>query len=819
MATSTVTQSPSRSGFPWSRLIAGFVLLAVLAVLILAGYAYRFAHSALPQLDGTLKVPGLVAPVTVIRDGHGVPTIEAANFEDLFFAQGYVAAQDRLWQMDGMRRFAAGELSEVLGPSQLEHDRAQRILGLRTVAARAIETASARGRSYFEAYARGVNAYIQSHQNSLPIEFRILGYRPRPWTVEDCFLMGANMVENLNHGVYRQALLREKVLAEFGPELTADLFVNTSFHDHPPSQGPVRLDEPEQDHAWLEVPQSPAPTAKQSEVWAGPSDGAADLFPLHPGSNDWVVSGGHTVSGKPLLSNDMHLPHQMPNLWYEVHLKNGDFNVVGVSLPGLPFVIVGHNSRIAWGFTNVGPNVEDVYIETFNDQGQYMMPKGWRDPDHRSEVVHVKGEPDQAIDVVTTRHGPIITDLVPGEKRKLSLRWTLYDGLHDPFFDVDSAQNWQQFTQALSAWDAPAQNAVYADVDGHIGYHATGHVPIRTTGDGSLPQSGSDNAHEWIGYVPFDKLPNVFDPPWGVIATANGRITPDNYPYSISTGWESPWRTERIYRVLESGKKFRPQDMVTLQVDVYSAFDRFCAERFVYALDEAKSISPRAVQARELMREWNGKVTADSAAALIEARVARQLGEMLLEPKMEAARQHSSDLPPLTMNDFRWPRETNWLEDVLLKQPKRWLPDQYTDYNALIVAAVEKAVHAPNMPEKLTDIVKTQPRVLHIQHPVLGEIPLVRHWSGPGTVPQSGDGLTVKQVGPSFGPSERMTVDFSDLDQSTLNLVTGQSGNFLSPYYMDQWRAWYEGFTFSLPFSDVAVEKTKKHRLVLQPTT
>ncbi len=310
------------------------------------------------------------------------------------------------------------------------------------------------------------------------------------------------------------------------------------------------------------------------------------------GSNNWVVSGAHTVSGKPLLSNDMHLGHQMPNLWYEAHLRCensgcGSFDAAGVTLPGMPYVIVGHNQRIAWGFTNVGPTVEDIYVETFNPAGQYLTPEGWKTPEHRREAIHVKGKPDVVVDVAVTRHGPIITELVPGETRKLALRWTLYDGTHNPFFDADSAQNWEQFRSAFSRFDAPGQNVVFADVDGNIGYQATGKIPIRASGDGSLPENGSDNTHEWTGYIPFDKLPSIYNPPSGIIATANGRITPDGYPYSISSGWEAPWRTARIYRVLESGKKFSSGDMLALQTDIYSDADRFFAERFVYGVDHA----------------------------------------------------------------------------------------------------------------------------------------------------------------------------------------------------------------------------------------
>ncbi|HVO60441.1 MAG TPA: penicillin acylase family protein [Terriglobales bacterium] len=809
MTTSILTpsQAPRHSTVRKLSIFAFLLLLA--AIFAVLAYLYSIAHAALPQLDGTLKIPGLTAKVTVTRDAHGVPTIDAASLDDLFFAQGYVTAQDRLWQMDAMRLYAAGELSEILGPSQLARDREQRILGLRAVAHHSVELASARDREFMQAYARGVNAYRQSHSAHLPIEFRILDYQPKPWTVEDSVLMGVNMVKDLNHGYYRAALQKEKILARLGPELTADLYVNSSWHDRPPMKAPIRMDDLQDEDS--DAPDDNDVTQISPPFTAvGAIPDSLDLVRL--GSNNWVVSGAHTVLGKPLLSNDMHLNHQMPNLWYEVHLRAAGLDVVGVSLPGMPFVIVGHNQRIAWGFTNVGPTVEDVYLETFNDRGQYRTPQGWRDPQHRRETIHVKGAPDQVVDVSVTRHGPVITELIPGETRQIALRWTLYDGVHNPFFDIDTAQNWADFTHALSAWDAPAQNAVYADLDGHIGYHATGNIPIRASGDGSLLEDGSNDDHEWKSFVPFDKLPNVYDPPWGVIATANGRITLDNYPYSLATDWDAPWRTERIYHVLESGKKFTPADMLALQTDVYSAFDRFCAERFVYALDHAPRLSARARQARDLMRDWDGRLTKASAAATIEHSSREHLTRLLLEPKLGASTNEEGGL---SWRNYHWFMSSVWLESVLLKQPKRWLPPNYSDYDAVLVAAVEASVKIA--PADLNGWRWGKAYPLDIQHPVLGRVPLINRWTGPGVVEQAGGAFTVKQSTPELGPSERMTVDFSDLDQSTLNLVTGQAGNFLSPYYMDQWKAWYDGTTFTVPFSSAAVERTRRHRLVLEP--
>jgi penicillin amidase len=842
MATTTTTDlaRPIRTGGLLPRLLLGGTLAVVFILLGAAAYLYSVARSAVPQLDGFIVLKGLSRPVTVIRDTHGVPSINAQTLEDLFFAQGYVTAQDRLWQMDLLRRFAAGNMAEILGPALVEVDREQRVLGLSVAAQEAAAALSPRDRSYFEAYTRGVNAYIDSHRDRLPIEFRLVGYRPKPWSPEDCMVIGGRLIQDLNHGTYKAALEREKILAKLGPELTADLYVNSSWHDRPPSAKTHRLEElkpqdgdDEDDDEMDSGTDSNMAQRRMPLVLSARPPARAELI---PGSNNWVVSGEHTVTGKPLLANDMHLNHQMPNLWYGAHLTASGYDVVGVTLPGLPFVIVGHNRRIAWGVTNVGPTVEDLYVEEFNERGQYKAPpartsKGrdweWRDPEHRQEVVHVKGKADVLVDVVLTRHGPIITDLIPGETRKIALKWTLYDSLHNPFFDLDSAQNWDEFLKACSTLYAAGQNVVYADVDGHIGYHTTGRIPIRMTGDGSLPVSGADDAHEWTGYIPFEKLPSVYDPPPGILATANGRITPNKYPYRVSSEWDAPWRTERIYRVLESGKKFSAVDMLSLQTDVYSAFDRFCAERFVYALDHMKNLSKRAEQARELLRDWDGRYTIDSAAATIANRSELELKRLLLEPRLGTAPKVTTDQNneaqpvatsgALDWKDYHWFMWSVWMEDVLMKQPKRWLPAGFENYDALLAAAVEAAIGRSEAPRELARWRWGGVSPIEIEHPVLSRLPVIGRWTGPGRHDQSGGTFTVKQVNRTFGPSERFIADLSNFDQSTLNTVTGQGGNFLGPYYMDQWKAWYAGTTFPLPFSQTAVEKTKEHELVLKP--
>lgn len=850
-----VTVSPVRR--PRSRIIfravVAVLILLLIAFLVCDYWFYRAVRASLPQRDGTLTLTALAAPVIISYDNLAVPNIMASNLPDLFFAQGYITAQDRLWQMDMTRRFASGDLSVILGPKYLKYDREQRILGLRQVAERAAAAMDPRERAHFESYAAGVNAYIDQHRKTLPLEFRFLGYFPHAWTVEDSLLVGLSMTEFLNHGLYRQKLEKEKILATLGPELTADLYVNTSWRDHPPGADNSSIEnEIPQETTPDEEEETPAqrPSPKGGKGHTGPTgSGSAALqrppstqalsglegpppsssgakapinlalqrgsddphylnHPLRPGSNNWVVSGAHTVSGKPLLSNDMHLELEIPNVWYEAHLTAGGFDVAGVTLPGVPYVIVGHNRRIAWGFTNLGPNVEDLYIEKFNDKGEYLTPQGWVQPAHRQEIIRVKGAPEVTLDVLTTRHGPIITDLIPGETRKLALKWSALDPtIFDiPFFAVDTAGNWQQFQAAFSHFGAPAQNVVYADVDGHIGYQATGMIPRRAGGDNSVPVPGEDDAHEWTGYIPYDQLPSVYDPPSGIIATANGRITPDGYPYELSIDWMSPYRTQRLYKLLNAPHKFTPADMLAIQTDVVSPFDRYCAERFVYSIDHTPKATARARQAADLLRNWDGTMGVDSVAATITFFAREKLQELLLKPRLGDG-----------WKDYQWFMSSVWLENILDHQPSRWLPKGYSSYDELLTAAVEEAVDDASATRALSLWKWGRVHRDDIEHPFWSHFPVLKKGAGPAKLPLSGDTETIKQVTPRFGPSERLTVDFSDLDGSTLDIVDGESGDIFDPHYNDQWDAYYNGRSFTLPFSLDAVEHAAAHHLRLEP--
>ncbi len=809
------SQTPTRRSKPLK--IVGFSLLSLALVLAISaaigGYwFYSTAKAALPQLDGTIQAVGLSAPVTVLRDPQGMPHITAANIDDMLFAQGYVTAQDRLWQMDMNRRFGRGELAEILGPSLVKLDKRHRILRITETAEKLVSTLSQSEREHLDAYVKGVNTLIDHQRGHLPIEFRLLRYTPRPWTVEDSVIVGINISESLST-TFPTEHSRESVAAKLGPELASDLYPLTSWRDRPPSALP-------RDQQFTIPPDEIPPPGTDESVLHSQNIFGADLCDsCFAGSNNWVISADHTTTGKPLLSNDMHLDHSIPNVWYEVHLQAGDYDVAGVSFPGFPFVIVGHNRRIAWGMTNVMPDVQDLFIENFNDSGEYQTPTGWQKPEHHPETIKVKGEPDVPLDVLVTRHGPIVSELFPGETRKLALQWTIYDpqALDFHFYELGLANNWQEFRAAVSHFGGATQNAVYADVDGNIGYQTAGFIPIRKSGDGALPVPGNDDSHDWIGYIPFEKLPSVYNPPTGILATANGRITPDGYPYSLATEWGAPYRTERIYRMLESSKKFSPADMLALQMDDYSEFDRLCADKFVYAVDHARNATSAAKQAADLMRGWDGHTKIDSVATTLSVLSRRNLWEMMLQPKLGAQ-----------WKDYAWFNSSTALEKILMNRPQRWLPAGYSDFDDLLAAAVNAAVtDKTNLRTGGSDMSKWQwgkfSRV-DIQHPIFGQvtllnsIPRLRELVGPGNLPQAGDGsLTVKAAGKTFGASERMTVNFADLDSSTLNIVAGESGQVLSEHYLDQWPEWYDGTTFILPFSTKNVNAAAVHRLTLQP--
>ncbi|MGB6745680.1 MAG: penicillin acylase family protein, partial [Terracidiphilus sp.] len=540
--------------------------------------------AALPALDGDAHLAGLSAPVMVRRDAHGVPHIDAATQDDLFVAQGYVTAQDRLWQMDAFRRNSEGELAEVMGSSLVKHDETQRVLRMGRVAQRIYDHLPAEDRSCMDDYARGVNLFIAQHPDSLPVEFRLLRYKPKPWTGVDSIAVGLMMVQTLDtHAAAK--LGRSHVAARLhNPRLEADLYPVGSWRDHPPTGIEVDLSAPHPEPPPSTDDDEDEPTETRLAPFSDTPGGMKALLALlglptcdgcAVGSNEWVVAGNHTANGKPLLANDMHLDFSVPSVWYMADLRAPGFHAAGVTLPGFPMIIAGHNDHVAWGFTDLMADVQDLYVEKLDGKGNYLAPgMSWQPLSIDREVIHVRGGNDVTIDVKSTDHGPIVNPILTiDDSRTIALKWNLYDPAQGtlPLYEMNTASNWTEFSAALAQWCWPAQNVVYADDQGHTAYQAIGRVPLRPAGLAGVPID--DNAHEWQGYIPFDDMPHAVDPPSGFLATANSRVTTPQSPYPLTLEWIDPYRVERIYKVLDGRDQLTPKDMLATQIDIYSEVD------------------------------------------------------------------------------------------------------------------------------------------------------------------------------------------------------------------------------------------------------
>jgi penicillin amidase len=858
----------------------------VLAVFT-ASIAMRHAmHSALPQIDGELRLTGLSQPVTVTRDTQGVPSLTATDLDDLLFAQGFVTAQDRLFQMDALRRHAAGELAEILGRSLVDHDRLQRTLQLRAAADRAAAALPADQLHQLEAYARGINAFLATHRDTLPVEFHVLHYAPTPWSPRDSLLVALAMSEDLSTS-FPEKLHREALSAHLSPELLPDLYPVGSWRDRPPRAAEPDLTAPGPKIHSAPLDESQARNKTPSVSPLSILKVSLELRPFacadcRAGSNNWVVAGARSASGAPLLSNDMHLALNVPDIWYEaaLHLSDHSLDVEGFTLPGVPFVIAGRNAHVAWGFTNTGADVQDVLIDHLRGSGDHIefehSDGSWSPVTHHNELIRVRGGHDLPLDVLTTTHSvgsvtfdtPILSALYPGEQRALALAWNVYDpaNVSSPFLRIDSAPDAASLVAAFAGFGGPSQNLVYADAH-HIGYHALGRIPIRgpavrtlrptpaetvtdtDTGDEEDPGDASaddippppppidytigspiavvpvdalDPSQVWSGYIPYSDLPQVLDPASGVLATANSRITPDDYPYYFANNWVDPYRVERIRHLLDGRTGLTPADMLRIQTDVQSDFDRFVAHRLAYALDHASAEalrhdSRRLHQAADLLRDWGGDVSADSSAAAIAAAARTELWPMLLAAQIRAhdgpdSKRSVESSPNELAKLYTWGERNTALEMLLQHQPARWLPARFGSWNDLLTEVVEQGLRSAHAPSDLSHWHYGSYHPVEIAHPIFGSHSVLSvilgARTGSGEQSTGGGGSTVKQLGPHFGPSERFTADLANPDATHANITTGESGNPASPWYLDQFSPWLHGTTFDMPLAHPAVAHT-----------
>ena len=769
----------------------------------------------------TLKVAGLRDTVTVRRDERGIPYIEAKNDDDLYFAQGFVTASDRLWQMDIFRRNARGELSEIFGNPTLEEDKRHRTFGFAQAAETEATEASPAVKKLLTAYANGVNAYIATlDDKALPPEFQLLQYKPRAWTPADSLSVVKNLFEALS-STWRLDLMRV-MLADLPPEKRARMLPETSALDvlvvgkdsTTKSLSPAKTNADLR--ASLELQHD---LALDAEVEARSLTRIGLFADGLAASNNWVVSGKHTASGKPLLANDPHLAPSAPPIWYMVHLNAPGLRVAGVTAAGLPGVIIGHNDHIAWGFTNVGPDVQDVYVEKFDPQNpkRYQTPSGWKDAEIRHEEIKVrKGFTDNSTDVVSldvtvTRHGPIMLER---DGRRFALRWTALDpqlNAANVNHGLNGARNWKEFVEALRAYNGPMQNMVYADSDGHIGYYAAGKVPIRKSGDGSVPYDGSTDAGEWTGYIPFDKLPQVYDPPDGIIVTANQRVLGRDYPYFLTHSWAQPYRANRIQEMLKQKPKLTAEDFRAIQGDVYTHAGETFVRASVKILGDQLS-SPADDQLKETLAafaKWDARLNADSSVGPIAAHMRIAFRTRIINAAIGEARAKT----------FGWGNFDTTLDWIITEQPADWLPKEFKSYAEMLRACyadarrtLTTALGADESKWIWGNLAKAR-----FPHP-LATVPLIGMQFALQPFPQNGTGaLLGATVNVGSSVSMRFIADPGDWDKTQHGITLGESGMPTNAHWNDQLPDWRAVTPRAFPFTDAAVARAAKSTLVLEP--
>jgi len=777
------------------RILLRIIALLLVLIVLGGGGGYVWLSTSLPVTDGSLRLPGIKAEVTVARDDLGVPRIVAQSTEDAMFGLGFVHAQDRLWQMELQRRVGAGRLSELIGAEALPIDRFMRTLGLYRLAEESIDHLSEPTKRALDAYAAGVNAYIAAHRGALPAEFILLRASPEAWKPADTLVWGRLMGLQLSSN-WRDELLRARVAAAVPAEQVADLWPAE------PSDGPVTLgmlgtgDQAPTRHADLGTHAEPALLQTMDRLIAAiPAEAMPRLA-----SNQWVVAGSHTASGKPLLANDPHLELNTPVLWYLASIVTPDLEVTGVTAPGVPAVVLGHNKRIAWGMTTTSSDTMDLFVEKTDGEG-YVTPDGTKPFGERDEVIKVRGSPAVTIKVRTTRHGPIVTDILGedagGQILSLSASFLQPDDITaQAIMEVNRAQNWDEFVTATKDFGSPQQNISYADVDGHIGLIAPGRIPIRKAGDGTVPRPGWTGEFDWTGWIPFDELPKTLDPPSGLIVNANNRLVPDSYAHLLTAYWPESYRAQRIQNLLAGHSGLTARDMVNIQLDEVS----LAAVELKPLLLKTPPVGPQSTAAHSMLETWDGSADLRKPQPLIFNSWMEHLQRDLLVPWIGP-----------TAKSFEEPRP-RFLSAVLSGRTVWCAPPGKTapaNCDAIVAQALGETLvdlskkYGNNMADwRWGDAHKASFEAL-----LFGRIPVLDRLTRL-EAPSGGDDFTARRgayrstemvVFPNrHGPGMRAIYDLGDLGSSRFVLSTGQSGNPFSDHWGDMFDRWLAGASFAL---------------------
>ncbi len=769
-------------------------LVAVIILLLLVGSGgFYWLRGSLPKIDGSISLSGLGQAVEVVRDRHGIPHIKANSETDAAFAPGFSHAQDRLWQMEMNRRIGAGRLSEILGQATLGGDRFLRMLGLYRHAEATLEHLSPRARKVFAAYAAGVNAFLEDRSGPLPPEFLILGHQPEPWRIADSIVWIKVMALDLG-GNWRKELTRLRLAGRVG-EAGINDFMAPYGEDIPRG-----------------VLAATGLDGGLADKILSDKDLARILVDAHlplgegAGSNNWVVAGAHSATGKPLLANDPHLGLATPAIWYFAHQNIAGRNVIGAALPGVPSIILGRNDRIAWGFTNTGPDVQDLYFEKLDptDPNRYLTPDGPATFEIHDEVIKVKDAADVIMQVRRTRHGPVLSDAHRGAAAALpkgyvlALSWTALrddDLTAQSGMEMAQADNWLDFLAAVRSFHAPQQNVVYGDVEGNIGFISPGRVPIQAKENkvmGTMPQPGWEKKYDWQGLIPFAELPRSYNPQDGIIATANHKIVDDSYPHHITFDWAAGFRAKRIHGLLRARERHSVDGFRALQADVVSPF----ALAALPHLLAVKPGSELARQAFEMLGPWQGEMDRDRAEPLIFNAWIWLFAKLITEDELSGIQ---ADV---------WGRGGPFVLRVLQERAE-WCDDRRTagkeSCDAMLIRALDLAVLW--ISERQGGEVNAwrwgMEHLARSSHRPFGKVDYLRHLFDI-TVPVSGSVYTVnvgdfdifnpeRPFASKHGPSLRAIYDLDDPDRSLFIHSTGQSGNPLSPHYADMAKTWSEG--------------------------